>query len=90
MGFGQGTFHWKKVTPLTVVLVAFDTIENKKREHLVIEKMPIIVMKEMSAPFFWTVLASFDIVKVADTPREQPRIRIAIDRLCRIILAFGR
>ena len=79
----------KEITPLAVVLVAFDAIENKERVHLVIEKTPIMVMEEMSAPFFWTVLSSLDVIQIADATREQPRIRIAVHRLCGVVFAFG-
>lgn len=42
----------------------------------------------MSAPFFWTVPSSLDIIQIANTPREQPRIRIAKYGLCGVVFAL--
>ena len=51
----------KEVTALAI-FVTFYAVKNEEREHLISEKMPIIIMQEMLTPLFWAVLSSFDVI----------------------------
>ena len=52
----------KEITALTVIFMTLYAVKNKERGHLISEKMPIIIMQEMSTPLFWAVRSSFDVV----------------------------
>ena len=52
----------KEVITLSVVLVTFNAIENKKGEHLILEKTSIMIMQQMPSPFLRTMLTSLDII----------------------------
>ena len=60
----------EKIAPLAVVLVTFNAVEDKEREHLIPEKTPIIIMEEVPTPLFWVVVSSLDVVQIANASRK--------------------
>ncbi len=52
----------KEVTALSIILVTFNAVEDKKGKHLIFQETPIMIMKQMSSPLLWTMLYSLDVV----------------------------
>ena len=52
----------KEVTALSIILLTFNAVKNKEEKHLILKETSVMIMKQMPSPFFWTMLASLDVV----------------------------